>query len=119
VLPRGKGRGFFLPGDGESLERTGRLSGVTLSDFIISEREWDNAWEMPVQDLSLQWHFLKPNVVFWGKVPEGMCCGERESVHQLIEVLFPGLFVLNFHTKFLSYACRGFLAVCSLCFLFH
>lgn len=35
---------------------------------------------------------------------------------QLIEVLFPGLFVLNFHSKSLLWACRGFLAVCSPCF---
>lgn len=71
-----------------------------------------------MQDLSLERHFLKPNVVFWGKVAEGMRCWERESVHQLIELLFPGLFVLNFHTKSLSYSCRGFLAVCSQCFCF-
>lgn len=117
VLPRGKGLGFSLPSDWESLEWTGRVFSVTLSDFIISEGEWDNSSEMPVQDLSLEWH-LKPNVVFWGKVAEGMCCWERESMHQLIELLFPGLFVFSFHTKSLSYACRGFLAVCSQCFCF-
>lgn len=35
---------------------------------------------------------------------------------QLIEVLFPGLFVLNFYSELLLWACRGFLAVCSPCF---
>lgn len=39
-------------------------------------------------------------------------------MHQLIEALFPGLFVSNFRVKSLSYSCRGFLAVCSQCFCF-
>lgn len=67
VLPHGKGLGFSLSSDWESLEQTGRVSSVALSDLMFSEGEWDNCWEMPVQDLSLEWHFLKPNMVFWGK----------------------------------------------------
>lgn len=46
---------------------------VSLSVTIISEGEWDNSWDIPVQDLSLEWH-LKPNMVFWREVAEGMCC---------------------------------------------